>query len=43
MWWGLGQRTAGGEKEEQVPAQITSVDARESWPISGSCRAPHAR
>lgn len=26
MWWGLGQRMASEEKEEQVPAQITSVD-----------------
>lgn len=40
MWWGLGQWTAGWEKEEQVPAQITSVEARESWPIRGTCHMP---
>jgi len=40
MWWGLGQRPARGEKEEQVPAPITWVDARESWPVSGSCHMP---
>lgn len=43
MQWGLGQRRASGEEEEQVPPQITSLDAHESQPVSGSCRVPHAR
>lgn len=37
---GLGQRMSSGEKEEQVPTQITSMYAHESQPISGSCHMP---